>query len=122
MERQRREIKKWWSSTHEERLAIDELRIALDKQENNIDYHKKIHESAIKLADELGSNENFQKMITGLFATPVCIEYFTSVPYSGAATSHSATLRPLKDNSDMQDELAKLLETTASSNVSTLHK
>jgi hypothetical protein len=122
MERQRREIKKWWSSPEEEKLAIDELRIALDKQEHDNDYRKKIHESAIKLVDEVGSNENFQKMIIGLFTPPICIEYFTSVPYSGAATSNSATLRPLKDNSYMQDELAKLLETTAASKVSTLHK
>ena len=100
MARQPIEFKKWWSSQEEERLAIDELRIALDKQETDIDYHTKIHESIIKLVDELGSNENFQKMIKGLFTPPVCIG----------------------DNSDMQDELAKLLETTEASKVSTLHK
>lgn len=95
-----KEIKKWWSSPEEERLAIDELRVALDKQENDIDYNKKIHETVIKLVDEFGCNENFQKMIKGLFTPPVCVG----------------------DNSDMQDELEKLLETIAASNVSTLHK
>ncbi len=78
----------WWSNREEERLAIDELRAALDKQENDKDYNKKIHESVVKLVDELGSNENFQKMITGIFTPPVFIS----------------------EKSDTQDELEKLLE------------
>ena len=56
--------KKWWSSPEEERLALDELQIALDKHENSKDYHKKINESVIKRVDEIGSNENFQTIIT----------------------------------------------------------
>ena len=35
-----REFKPWWSSPEEEKLAIAELRAALDKQENDKDYHK----------------------------------------------------------------------------------
>lgn len=71
----------------EQRLAIDELSAAIDKQYNDKDYHKKIHDSVVKLVDEIGSNENFQKMIAGAL-TPVCI----------------------RENSDTLDELAKLLE------------
>ena len=69
-------------------LAIDELSAAIDKQENDKDYHKKLHESTVKLVDEIGSNENFQKMIAGALTPAVCI----------------------RDNSDTLDELAKLLE------------
>jgi hypothetical protein len=83
-----KEFKPWWSSPEEEKLAIAELRAALDKQENDKDYHKKIHNSVLKIVDELGSNENFQKMITGIFTPPVFIG----------------------ENSETQDELGKLLE------------
>ena len=69
-------------------LAIDELSAALDKQANDKDYHKKLHETTVKLVDELGSNENFQKMIAGALTPAVCI----------------------RENSDTLDELAKLLE------------
>lgn len=88
MTRQPREYKSWWSSPEEEILALDELRSALDKQENDKDYNKKIHDSVLKMVDELGSNENFQNMITGMFTPPVFIG----------------------ENSASQDELAKLLE------------
>lgn len=80
--------KKWWSSPEEERLALDELQIALDKHENSKDYHKKINESVIKRVDEIGSNENFQTIITGMFTPAVFIG----------------------DNSNALEELAKLLE------------
>lgn len=80
--------KKWWSSPEEERLALDELQIALDKHENDKDYHKKINESVIKLVDEIGSNENFQTIITGMFTPAVFIG----------------------ENSNALEELAKLLE------------
>ena len=83
-----REFKPWWSSPEEEKLAIAELRAALDKQKNDKDYHKKIHNSVLKIVDELGSNENFQKMITGIFTPPVFIG----------------------ENTETQDELEKLLE------------
>jgi hypothetical protein len=83
-----REFKPWWSSPEEEKLAIAELRAALDKQENDKDYHKKIHNSVLKIVDELGSNENFQKMITGIFTPPVFIG----------------------ENAETQDELEKLLK------------
>ena len=69
-------------------LAIDELSAAIDKQANDKDYHKKLHETTVKLVDELGSNENFQKMIAGALTPAVCI----------------------RENSDTLDELAKLLE------------
>ena len=69
-------------------LAIDELSAAIDKQANDKDYHKKLHEMTVKLVDELGSNENFQKMIAGALTPAVCI----------------------RENSDTLDELAKLLE------------
>lgn len=69
-------------------LAIDELSAAIDKQENDKDYHKKLHESTLKLVDEIGSNENFQKMIAGALTPAVCI----------------------RENSDTLAELAKLLE------------
>ena len=69
-------------------LAIDELSAALDKQDNDKDYHKKLHDSVVKLVDEIGSNENFQKMIAGALTPAVCIS----------------------ENSDTLDELAKLLE------------
>lgn len=88
MARQPRELKPWWSSPEEEQLAIAELRAALDRQENDKDYDKKIHESVQKLVDELASNENFQKMITGIKTPPVFIG----------------------ENSDSQDELGRLLE------------
>lgn len=88
MAKQPNKLKPWWSNPDEERLAIYELRTALDKQKNDKEYHKKIHESVLKLVDELGSNENFQKMITGIFTPPIFIG----------------------ENSDSQDELAKLLE------------
>ena len=83
-----REFKPWWSSPEEEKLAIAELRAALDKQKNDKDYHKKIHNSVLKIVDELGSNENFQKMITGIFTPPVFIG----------------------ENTETQDELEKLLK------------
>ncbi len=70
------------------RLAIDELSAAIDKQYNDKDYHKKLHETTVKLVDEIGSNENFQKMIAGALTPAVCI----------------------RENSDTLDELAKLLE------------
>ena len=35
--------KKWWSSPEEEKLALDELQIALDKHENSKDYDKKLN-------------------------------------------------------------------------------
>jgi hypothetical protein len=38
-----------YMSDDEQRLAIDELRGALDKQDNNKDYHKKLHETTVKL-------------------------------------------------------------------------
>ena len=79
---------KWWSSPEEERLALDELQIALDKQVNIKDYHKKINESVIKRVDEIGSNENFQTIITGMFTPAVFIG----------------------ENSNALEELAKLLE------------
>jgi len=85
---EQREFKPWWSSPEEEKLAIAELRAALDKQKNDKDYHKKIHNSVLKIVDELGSNENFQKMITGIFTPPIFIG----------------------ENTDTQDELEKLLE------------
>jgi len=88
MVKQPSKLKPWWSNLDEERIAIHELRSALDKQKNDKDYHKKIHESVLKLVDELGSNENFQKMITGIFTPPIFIG----------------------ENSDTQDELALLLE------------
>ena len=80
--------KKWWSSPEEERLALDELQIALDKHENSKDYHKKINESVIKRVDEIDSNENFQKIIKGIFIPPAVIG----------------------ENSNALDDLAKLLE------------
>ena len=80
--------KEFWSSPEEEKLAISELRAALEKQRNDKDYHKKIHEHVLQLIDELESNENFQKMITGMLTPPVFIG----------------------ENSDSQDELLKLLE------------
>jgi hypothetical protein len=88
MARQPRAFKPWWSSPEEERLALDELHDALEKQRNDKDYHKKIHEHVKKLVDELGSNENFQKMITGIYTPPVFIG----------------------ENSDTQDELIALFE------------
>ena len=69
-------------------LAIDELSAALDKQANDKDYHKKLHESTVKLVDEIGSNENFQKIIKGIFIPPAVIG----------------------ENSNALDDLAKLLE------------
>ena len=80
--------KKWWSSPEEKRLALDELQIALDKHANIKDYHKKINESVIKRVDEIGSNENFQKIIKGIFIPPAVIG----------------------ENSNALDDLAKLLE------------
>ncbi len=82
------EGKKWWSSPEEARLALDELQIALDKHENIKDYHKKLNESVIKRVDEIGSNENFQKIITGIFIPPAVID----------------------ENLNKLDDLAKLLE------------
>ena len=87
MKRQPREYKPWWSSPEEEKLALDELHAALDKQENDKDYHKNIKEHVLELVNQLESNENFQKMITGIFTPPVFI----------------------RENSDMQDEVEKLL-------------
>jgi hypothetical protein len=80
--------KKWWSSPEEARLALDELQIALDKHENSKDYHKKLNESVIKRVDEIDSNENFQKIITGIFIPPAVID----------------------ENLNKLDDLAKLLE------------
>ena len=80
--------KKWWSSPEEEKLALDELQIALDKHENRKDYHKKLNESVIKRVDEIDINENFQKIITGIFIPPAVID----------------------ENLNKLDDLAKLLE------------
>ena len=88
MARQPSEFKKWWTSTAEAELAIDELQAAIDKQVNDKDYHTKMHDSVLKLVDELGNNANFQKMITGIYTPAVFIG----------------------ENANSHDELAKLLE------------
>ena len=88
MARQPSEFKKWWTSIAEAKLAIDELQAAIDKQVNDKDYHTKMHDSVLKLVDELGNNANFQKMITGIYTPAVFIG----------------------DNTNSHDELAKLLE------------
>ena len=88
MAMQPRKCEPWWSSHEEEQLALKELHDAIETQINDKDYHKKIHESAIKLVHELGSNEEFQKMITGIYAPPLFIG----------------------ENSDTQDELLKELQ------------
>ena len=88
MEKLPRELKSWWSSPEEEKLAIDELRAALDRQRNDKDYHKNIHEHAMMLVNELENNDTFQKMVTGIYKRPVFI----------------------REHSETQDELAKLLE------------
>jgi hypothetical protein len=80
--------KQWWNSPEEERTALDDLYHALVKQANDKDYRKKMHVSLVKVVDKVYSNENFQKMITGMFTPPIFIG----------------------DNSDTHDELEKLLK------------
>jgi hypothetical protein len=88
MARQPKKFEPWWSSPEQEWAALTRLHDALEIQRNDKDYHKKIHESVVKLVNELGSNEEFQKMIKGINTPPVFIG----------------------ESSDIQDELEALLE------------
>ena len=88
MARQPRKFEPWWSSPEEERLALDELHAALEKQANDKDYEKKLDAHIDKLINKIGSNEEFQKMIKGIYTPPVFIG----------------------ENSETQDELAALIE------------
>ena len=82
MERQQKEAKEWWSSPEEERLAITQLREAIEKYENE-KKHQKIDESEEKPIDI-----DFQKIIAGMTRPRTLI---------------------IEDNSDTLDELERLL-------------
>jgi len=88
MARQPRKFEPWWSSHEQEWLALTRLHDALEKQANDKDYEKKLDAHIDKLVNNIGSNEEFQKMIKGIYTPPVFIV----------------------ENSETQDELAALFE------------
>ena len=88
MEREPKEQTEWWTIADEKSESMREFRAALHAQENDKDYHKKIHERVLRMVDRIGSDENFVKMVTGVLKPPVFIG----------------------ENYETQDELGRLLE------------